>query len=97
MPNANYQRGRRAEYRTQRILEAAGYETTRAAGSHGCADVIGWDSRRVRFIQVKCSIRATVITSMEREALAMMVCPPNATVELWTFRPRCATPVIEVL
>ena len=35
-------KGRRAEHRAQRILEAAGYTTTRAAGSKGAADLIAW-------------------------------------------------------
>ena len=88
-------KGRRAEHRAQRILEAAGYTTTRAAGSKGAADLIAWNGQTVRFIQVKAGQRGC--GPLEREALRSMAKPGNATVEVWRFLDRCREPMIEVL
>ena len=90
-----YASGRRAEYRAQRILEAAGYETARMAGSHGYADVIAWNGQQVRFIQVK---RGTGrLTPLKREGFTAMALPANCTRELWRFPDYCREPLIEVL
>jgi len=50
---SNYKRGRSKEYDVAKILEKAGYEVLRTAGSHGFADVIAVGPTGVRFIQVK--------------------------------------------
>jgi Holliday junction resolvase len=92
---SNYHKGRRAEYRTQRILEAAGFTTTRAASSKGAADVIGWDRHSVRFISVKSG--TTYASAVEREQLKNLARPTNATVEIWRFPDRAKQPLIEVL
>jgi len=42
LPNVNYQKGRRAEYREVKRLRALGYQYVgRTAGSHGIFDVYG--------------------------------------------------------
>lgn len=89
-------KGRRAEHRARRILEAAGYEVCRAAGSKGPADLIAWNTNAIRFISVKCGTK--YLSAVEREALTtQMQWPPNASVECWRFPDRAREPLIEVL
>lgn len=90
-----YVAGRRAEYRTQRVLEAAGYETVRTAGSHGVADVIAWNGIAVRFIQVKRGVGR--MSPAEREAFLAVPVPACATREYWRWPARSREPIIEVL
>jgi predicted RNA binding protein YcfA (HicA-like mRNA interferase family) len=40
---SRYAAGVEAERKTMAVLEAAGYQTARMAGSHGMFDVIAWD------------------------------------------------------
>jgi hypothetical protein len=66
-------KGRRAERRARALLEAAGFEVCRAAGSKGPADLVAWDTTSIRFI------------SIEREALQFLPRPGNSSVEIWRF------------
>ena len=43
----NYKRGVKKEYDAIKILETAGYEVMRSAGSHGPYDLNGWIVREV--------------------------------------------------
>jgi Archaeal holliday junction resolvase (hjc). len=88
-------KGRRGEHRARKILEAAGYLVTRAAGSKGPADLIAWNTIQFRFISVKCGTKYA--SALEREALKGMPAPPNATKEIWRLPDRCKEPLIEVL
>ncbi len=88
-----YRKGREREYRTMRLLEAAGYTAFRMAGSHSPVDVIAVDALGVRLVQVK-SGRANV-TPLEREALKQITRPPNSTVEVWRWKDRVREPLIE--
>lgn len=88
-------KGRRAEHRARRLLESAGYEVTRAAGSKGPADLIAWNTTAIRFISVKCGTK--YLSAIEREALRVMPRPANASIECWRFPDRCREPLIEVL
>ena len=49
----NYERGRQYEYKSMRLLETAGYETVRTAGSHGPWDVAGFAAENIILVQVK--------------------------------------------
>ena len=91
--NANYRKGRQREYRTMRLLEAAGYQAFRMAGSHSPVDVIGVDKLGLRLIQVK-SGRANV-TPLDRETLLNIERPTNSTVEVWRWPDRVREPLIE--
>lgn len=53
----NYVAGRRAEYRTMRVLEAAGYVCTRSASSKGMWDVVGVSAADIVLCQVKRGAR----------------------------------------
>ena len=88
-------KGRRAEHGTQAVLEAAGYQTTRAAASKGPADIVAWNTTAVRFISVKSGTRYA--SAVEREALRLLPRPLNATVEIWRWPTRSRTPLVEVL
>ena len=90
--NASH-KGRRAEWRARRLLEASGFTVTRAAGSKGVADLIAWDSVGLRLISVKSGqARAS---RAERAALSSCPAPAGTSKEVWTFRDRCAVPTIE--
>lgn len=88
-------KGRRAEHRARRILEAAGFSVCRAAGSKGPADLVAWDATSVRFISVKAGTKYA--SAIEREQLQLLVRPANATVEIWRLPDRCRAPLIERL
>ena len=55
MPNKNYVKGRRKEYKICHELRDCGLIALRTAGSHGFVDVIGIDihNKEIRFIQAK--------------------------------------------
>jgi len=94
---SHYAAGRRREYRTQAILEAAGYQTLRAASSKGIADVVGIRGREVRLISVKSG--GAYASSVERERLqALSMAAAGAfTVEIWRWPRKCREPLIEVV
>ncbi len=89
---SHYTRGRAAEHRIRRILEDAGYETLRSAGSKGKVDVVAWNGQTVRFIQAKYGKDSA--GPAEREALKLLPRPANASVELWRLRPRQAPEIL---
>jgi len=88
-------KGRRSEHRARDILRAAGFEVCRAAGSLGTIDLVAWSATSIRFVAVKSGQQYA--SSVEREVLALLPRPANATVELWRFPDRCRAPLIEVL
>ena len=53
MPNNNYVRGRKFEYRARAQLLGQGHEVFRMAGSHSCADLISFHRGRTFFVQCK--------------------------------------------
>jgi Holliday junction resolvase len=80
-------KGSRAEYKSRRLFEAAGYAVTRAAGSLGAWDLVAIGSTDVVLCQVKCN-RAP--TPAERETLTLFRCPANCRrlVHVWVDRQR---------
>ena len=56
MPNKNYEKGRRKEYKICKELKAEGYEIAqRSAGSHSPIDIFAINSKTktIKFIQAK--------------------------------------------
>lgn len=53
MPNRNYEKGRRYEYKIKKELEKQGYTVLRTSGSHGFADLVAVKPKEIRFIQCK--------------------------------------------
>lgn len=88
-------KGRRAEHRAQRILEAAGYVTGRAAGSKGPWDVLAFNCNGWRVISVKSGTKYA--SEAEKEALKLLPLPANCTREVWRFPDRCRQPIVEIL
>ena len=91
--NAHYRKGREREWRSIRLLEAAGYQAFRMAGSHSPVDVIGVNKLGTRLIQVKSG--GAKVTPAEREALSLIPRPSNSTIEVWRWPDRVREPLIE--
>ena len=89
-------KGTRAEHRTMRVLEAAGYRCTRAAASLGEWDVIAIGPGDVRLVQVKCGLKPWC-SPAEREVLELFAVGPGVRKELWFWTDHHRTPRIEVL
>jgi Holliday junction resolvase len=88
-------KGSRNEHKAMRILQAAGYNTTRAAGSFGMFDVIAINTQTIRLIQVKTNRDASPV---EREKIAFFNgLPANATREIWIFHDYAREPVIKII
>ena len=93
---ANYHAGRRKEYATQRVLEAAGYETIRAASSKGVVDVVAFRRGDVRLISVKSgSARPTAVEREGLEHLAKFALG-GYSVELWRWPKGAREPLVTV-
>lgn len=75
-----------------RLLEAAGYQTARTAGSHGLFDIIAWNEVGFIFVQVKSNKDAS---PAEREALKLAVVPPNASKLIHRWIPRAKFPLMK--
>jgi len=88
-------KGRAAEHRARHLLEAEGFQVSRAAASKGPADLIAWNAHLIRFVSVKSGTRYA--SRVEREMLRRMPRPVNSRIEVWRFPPRCRTPLIEHL
>ncbi len=84
-------KGRRQEYRTMRLLEAAGYRTTRAAASLGAFDIIGISATDVVLVQVKSNRWPC---AAEMEGLRLFPVPSNARKLVHVWRDRKAQPEV---
>lgn len=91
---SRYDKGRRLEYRTMRLLEGLGYSCYRTAGSHGEWDVIAIGPNDVKLVQSKANRRPG---SVEIEGLRLFRCPANMSREVWIWKDRKKFPVVEVL
>jgi len=87
-------KGTRTEHKARRILEAAGYQVTRAGGSLGVFDLVAIGPADVRCIQVKAN---KYCSAVEREQLELFVVAPNVSKEIWRFLDRVPAPLIERL
>lgn len=70
----NAHKGRRAEYKSIRLLEASGYRCVRAAGSKGAFDIVAVGSKDIILLQVKSRDWPS---SSELEAIRAFVAPSN--------------------
>jgi len=77
---SNYQRGARLERLARAQLERAGYYVMRSAGSKGACDLVAWNDKCTRLIQVKA---AGAADKKAIEKLRKIPCPPCGTRELW--------------
>jgi len=85
-------KGSRNERRAIKILEAAGYHCTRAAGSLGIFDIVAVSRQGVRLIQVKTNRPPC---PAERETIELFDgIPENASKEVWIFQDYARRPII---
>jgi hypothetical protein len=87
-------KGRRNEWRSIRILEAAGYCVTRAAASLGAWDLVGIGSADVVLVQVKTRDWPG---SVEMEILRGFRCPGNCRKLIHRWRDRERVPDVKEL
>lgn len=85
-PNAS-RKGRRSEWKSRDLFEAAGYYVCRAGGSLGMWDLIAIGPDKVVVCQVKSNRPPR---PAERALLAAFPCPPNCerVVHVWHDRER---------
>jgi Holliday junction resolvase len=82
--NKNYVTGRRKEYEVKQMLEKAGFAATRAAGSKGVFDIIAYNSKVVRFIQVKYE-KSPVSYAADIAKMTKITVPQFCVKELWVY------------
>jgi hypothetical protein len=88
-------KGTRNEHKAIKILEAAGYHCTRAAGSLGIFDIVAVSRQGVRLIQVKTNRPPC---PAERETIELFSgIPGNASKEIWIFRDYSRGPIIKTI
>ena len=91
----NYAQGRRAEYRTMRLLESLGYICTRSASSKGPWDVVGVSSSDVVLVQVKTGKSGP--SRAEVEELRELKRPQNCRIFLHWWKERTSAPEVTEL
>ena len=87
-------KGNRNEYKSIRLLEAAGYACTRAAASLGVFDIVGVNSADILLVQVKTRDWPG---SVEMEAIKKFPAPPNARKLIHRWRDRQRLPDVREL
>lgn len=85
-------KGNRNEYKSIRLLEAAGYRCTRAAASLGVFDVIGLSSSDIVLLQVKSR---DFPSTVEMEAIKNFAAPSNAKKLIHRWRDRARMPDVK--
>ena len=90
-----YEKGRRAEYKTIRALEALGYTCTRSASSKGLWDVVAVNSTETRLVQVASGKRGK--SPGELEPFALLRTAPATVKEVWTWLVRAREPIVKRL
>ena len=88
-------KGTRNEHKAIRILEAAGYHCTRAAGSLGIFDIVAVSRQGMRLIQVKTNRPPS---PLERETIELFdEIPEKVSKEIWIFHDYARKPIIKVI
>ena len=84
-------KGNHNEYKTMRLLEAAGYTCFRMAASKGAFDVIAVSHSDVLLVQVKSN---RMPSAFEMETIKNFACPINARKLVHVWQDRQALPVV---
>ena len=87
-------KGRRLEHKTIKMLEAAGYRCTRAAGSKGVWDIVAIGPDGIRLVQVKAN---GAPGPSERKQMEIFEAPSNVSKEYWVWVDKARQPVIKTL
>jgi Holliday junction resolvase len=85
-------KGSRAEHRSMKLLEAAGYSVTRAAASLGVFDIIGVGATDIVLVQVKTRDWPG---AAEMEQIQLFRAPPNARKLVHRYRDRVRLPDVK--
>lgn len=83
--STNYVRGRSAEYKVMRLLEAIGFNCIRAASSKGLYDVVGVRADEVCLVQSKLTSTGNFSEDENCRLLRELPVPPNVRKELWLY------------
>lgn len=89
-------KGSRIERKARDLLEALGYDVTRAAASMGVFDLIAIHPTHTKLIQVKGGVDPRA-SGAELEAMSEYRCPANHSRELWLWTDREKYPRVVVL
>ena len=84
-----YASGANIEREIKKKLESDGFSVIRSAGSKGSIDLVAYDNKIIKFIQVKYAPdkKHMKVTKKEYAKLRKLVVPACATKEIW-FRIR---------
>ncbi len=96
----NYKRGVKKEYDAIKILETAGYDVIRAAGSHGTYDLVAMGPTGVRLIQVKRVKEGNPWRQeyeLAKESMQDKPRLPNVSREIWVWEDNNGWIVREVI
>jgi hypothetical protein len=85
-------KGTRAEHKSRRLLEAAGYRMVRSGGSLGEWDLVGCSTTGWVVVQVKTNRSPG---ALERRALAEWPAPPGTLKLIHVWRDYRRTPEVE--
>ena len=92
--NRRYQKGRRAEYKTAKLLEADGYLVQRSAGSHKWDLTAFRGIEPVKVIEVKCNIgEAAAMREVKRLRKLFHIWAP-VDIECYVWHDHVADPYI---
>lgn len=81
----NYRRGVAVERQAIDFLKENNYNVTHSAGSRGVFDIIAYNSKCVRFIQIKSTENTSYSYNLEIEKIKQCSVPENCSKELWIF------------
>ena len=87
-------KGSRQERKVKKLLENQGYICLKSAASLGIFDLVCFNGREIRFIQVKsnyCSLKE------KKRIKRFKVIPINGQKEIWVFKNYHREPIIEII
>jgi hypothetical protein len=87
-------KGNKNEHRSMELLEASGYNCTRAAASLGVFDIVGIGPSDIVLVQTKSNDWPG---SVEMEAIRNFPCPPLCKKLIHRWRDRQHTPDVRVI
>lgn len=80
----NYNKGKRYEYKTRKVLEERGYYVMRSGASKGLADLLAFNKNELLVIQVKSG--KSPFRSEDKKKFLELKVPDNAKKQLWSWK-----------
>ena len=87
-------KGSRRERKVKKILENQGYICLKSAASLGIFDLVCFNGKEIRFIQVKSNYCPP---KEKRKIKEFDLLPPNSKKEIWVFKDYQREPIIEIV